>query len=573
MALVMAAYFYPYPYHPPINNPNENSRFYMTSAIVEEGTYCIDGPRKRWGWVNDAARYKGKHFSVKGPATSLLGLPGYAIAWAWAGIQGQRTDRDVALWWCRLTGSLLPNLLFLWFFLPWLGRRTGSALLRDATWLTVAVGSLFYGYALIFVSHSLAAASGFAALMLLSKTAGSAPKARKDAFWAGFFAAGVTAAEYPGIVITLALCGLALTRLGTFKQLARFAAGAIIPTAAVMHMQWMSFDNPFTPGHLHMESAAFRAYHERGLFGADAFHADAAFQLLFSEGFGLFPLSPLLLFALPGLALLLMRRVDRSVGIAAVVASVGLWLECAFLSNWRGGWTIGPRYLAPLIPFVAWAALTAMDALWRMRPRLTEAIAVGAMAVGMLASGLPSAWYPHLPEDFDRPLPQLFFRLLDGAFVPETAASLLGIHGLAAAFPLLLVAIGIVWVVASTNSWPELPMPTSRKLLMAGPLWTRRLGGGALVAAVLVVPLLQDPTAAKRRIPLDRARAFVMSHWSPRGHDRAAKLLANGERTPEQTDALSRLLIDQGRRREVRALLPKLPAERQSEIRAELSGK
>ena len=559
LALVAAAYLYPFPYHPPINNPNENVRFYMTAALVEEGTYCIDAERKRWGWVNDAAAYKGRHFSVKGPATSLLGIPGYAAAWAWGKAQGKPTDRHLALWLCRLTGSILPALAFLWFLLPWLGRRCGSAVLRDATWLTVAVGSLFYGYALIFVSHSLAAASGFSALMLLSRIPGDAQKARREAFLAGFFAAGVTAAEYPGVVITLALCVLALVQLRTIHDLLRFAAGAAIPTLAVMHMQWRSFDNPFSPGHLHMENVAFRAFHERGLFGADAFHADAAFQLLFSEGFGLLPLSPLLLFALPGLVLLAIRPVGRNVAWAAIAASVGLWLECAFLSNWRGGWTIGARYLAPLVPFVAWAALVGLDALWRFRPRLAEAAAVGSLAVGMLASGLPSAWYPHLPEAFDRPLPQLFFRLLEGGYVPETAASLLGVYGLVAALPLALIAVTMLILVGGAHTWPTLPLPFTRKLLMASPLWSRRLAGGALVAAVLLIPLIQDPSAHKRHAALDDARAFVIQHWHPPGHDYVARLRAQPSRSQADTIRLATLLLRQGRRAEAAKVLAELP--------------
>ncbi len=56
------AYLYAFPYQPTINNPNENVRFYMTAAIVEEGTYAIDTPRTRWGWVNDAGVSEGKHF-------------------------------------------------------------------------------------------------------------------------------------------------------------------------------------------------------------------------------------------------------------------------------------------------------------------------------------------------------------------------------------------------------------------------------------------------------------------------------------------------------------------------------
>ncbi len=554
MGLVALAYLFPVPYHLPINNPNENVRFYMTAALVEDGTYCIDGPRKKWGWVNDAARFEGRHYSVKGPATSLLGLPGYALAYGYAQLRGEATDRHLALWLCRLTGSILPTLAFLWFLLPWLGRRTASPLLRDAAWLTVALGANTYGYALLFVSHTLAGVCGFGALMLLSRRAGDGRVAVRDAFFAGLLAAGVTASEYPGIVVTLVLCGLALVQLRPWRLLVPFALGALIPTLAVMHMQWRSFGNPLSPGHLHMENAAFRAYHERGVFGADAFHGDAAFELLFNEGYGLFPLTPLLLFGLPGFALLLMRPVGRKVGVAATLAALGLWLECAFLSNWRGGWTIGPRYLTPLIPFAAWAALVGVDALWRFKPRLAEAAALGATLVGFVASGVPSAWYPHLPEGLTRPLPQLFGPLLAGGYAPYNAANLLDLWGGWSMAPWYLALAG-VWVAAGAQgTWPGLPMPLGRKLRMAGPLWSRRFAGGAAVAAVLLVPLLGDPKASepKHAATVARDRSFVTRHWRPAGHDRVARLQARASRTAEEQAELALLLKAQGRERELR---------------------
>src|SRR5687767_7718645 len=79
VALCACAYLYVFPYQWRLNNPNENVRFYMTAALVEEGRYEIDGMRKRWGWVNDAAIHGGHVYSVKAPGASLLAVPGYAL--------------------------------------------------------------------------------------------------------------------------------------------------------------------------------------------------------------------------------------------------------------------------------------------------------------------------------------------------------------------------------------------------------------------------------------------------------------------------------------------------------------
>ena len=551
IALLVAVSFctlWVFPWQESINNPNENVRLYMTAALVEDGTYAIDGPWRRWGWVNDAALTGGHHYSVKAPATSLLGVPFYAAYRGFCAATGHEFSRGEALWCVRVGASILPFLTFLWALLPWLSRRTSSPVLRDAIWLSLALGSLLYGYALLFVSHTLAAASGFAALMLLSRRAGTPGRDQRDLFLAGLFAAGVTAAEYPGIVVSVVLTVLALVTVRPWARMLPFLAGAAVPTLAVMHFQWRAFGSPFRPGHLYLENASFRAIHHQGVFGADRFHPDAAGALLFDPGFGLFPLTPIWLPALVGVFFLLRRRpVGTAVARAAALCALLTWFETALLSNWRGGWTIGPRYLAPIAPFVAWAALEAMERAFVRFPRAVEAFAVGGLATALLASGLPSALYPHLPEPIVRPLPQLFEPMLAGDYAPLNAAQWFGVYGVAGLWPLALVALGLLVAVVGVASWPALPMPLERKLRMAGPLWTRRGLGGAMVAAVLLAPLLDPAPGAAGAA---RARAFVLTHFSPAGHDRVAILQATArERALDEAESaeVKALLEAQGR--------------------------
>ena len=80
--LVFVPMFGVFPYLSAINNPNENVRIYMTMALVDDGTLCIDQAVSRFGWVNDMARVPAKdgsshYFSVKGPAISFAGVPAY----------------------------------------------------------------------------------------------------------------------------------------------------------------------------------------------------------------------------------------------------------------------------------------------------------------------------------------------------------------------------------------------------------------------------------------------------------------------------------------------------------------
>lgn len=435
-ALCAFAYLYVSPSYPKINNPNENVRLYMTAAIVEQGRYEIDGMRARWGWVNDAAKHGGHLYSVKAPGTSLLGVPAYAIYRT----ASDDFDRERALWWCRVFASVLPALGFLYLFRRFLARTDAPAFVRECAFVSVAFGSLLYGYALLFVSHTSSAAA--AALALFAITAADRQTARQRtllAFAAGFLSAAVTWLEYPGLPTSLALSALAAVCLRrTPSALLAFAAGALLPTLSVMHFQWRAFDNPLTPGHLFVETRALRERHHEGLYGAVGVSAEALYGLLFAPGAGLFPLTPLLVFALPGFGRLIREPKTRAAGITALVISVGTVLAIASMNNWRGGWTIGPRYLAVTVPFMAWAAVAYLGRLWHRMPRLVSVVAFAATLVALCLSGLPSVYYPHLPPELTHPVGQLLPALVAADLAPRTAANLLGVYGNASMLPLLL---------------------------------------------------------------------------------------------------------------------------------------
>ncbi len=538
LAGVAFCMLWPFPSYEQINNPNENVRFYMSVAMVEDGTVQIDGPWRRWGWVNDAAEIEGRHYSVKAPLTSWLGAPAYAAYLAFCEATGHAPQRLEGLWATRLLASILPWLLCLFALHRWLGRWTSSPLLRDAMWLTLALGSLLYGYGLILVSHTLAAACGVSALMLLARAQdpgrpaavsgerGNA--ARPGLGWptaglAGLLAAGATAAEYPAIVATAPLTLLAAFVLRTLPDRLGFICGAALPTLGVMHFQWSAFGHPLRPGHLYLENKAFAAIHAHGVYGADGFYPEAAGGLLFDPGFGLFPLSPLLLPTLLGMfwlarpprgdTLFQSPSLRAAARTAAIIAFLG-WLTTSMLMNWRGGWTIGPRYFAPFVPLYGLAALVALEQAFRRFPRATEGFAVGALAVGLMASAWPSAYYPHVPEAIVRPLPQLMAVLWENGLVPRNAGQWLGLQGNASMVPWALALLGLLCAVVTSASWPTLPLPFSRKLLMAGPIWSVRLLVGALVAAALGMPLWALPSQYDEAA-VTRDVAFITRTWSP----------------------------------------------------------
>ncbi len=517
VGLCAAAYLLVFPYYPEINNPNENVRLYMTAAIAEDGTYVIDELRARWGWVNDCAVREGHAYSVKAPATSFLGVPGYWVYYQLTQRTGLAFDRTVALAICRVTASILPWLLFLFFFHRFLGRHTSSPLVRDAVFVSLALGSCLYGYGILFMSHTLSAAAAFGAFMLLFDAAHARRISRGRAFLAGLLAAMVTLLEYPGLVASLALTLYALFALRPIARFGFYTLGGLIPTAAMMHFQWRCFGSPFSPGHLYVESDFLRGRHEEGFFGAVGVQWEALYGLLVHPGAGLLPLTPILVFAIYGLWVLVRRPLSRRDGLTCL-ALLGLTtLGIAVMNNWRGGWTIGPRYLVVAYPFLGWAALFGLEPVVRRAPRLAAALAVGCTIVGLVLSGVPSAYYPHYPIPVDRPLSQVVSVLVADGFAPFTVLNRFGVYGGASMLPLALVFVlaigGLLWV------------GRAHRVRLSGLL------GGLLVALALIVPLSIDPAPDDPEVR--DAVALITRTWSPRGHDRAARLEAQLRAAPE----------------------------------------
>ena len=556
LALVASTWLYTYSYQPVLHNPNEIVRLYATAALVEHGTYRIDKPRKRWGWVNDAAAYKGHFFSVKGPLTTWLAVPGYCATLAISKARGAKHPKlSEALWWTRLSANVLPLLWFLWWLLPIFHRATQSPLGRDVMWLTVALASNGFAYSVTLVSHMIAGACAFVAWRRINRDQ------QPDFAWfgTGVLLAAVTAAEYTGVILSVTLMIAALVAVKRRTPLLWLLAGAAVPTLLVMHMQAVCFDNPFTPGHLHMENPSFRQFHQRGVFGADNFHVNAAGLLLFSRTFGLFPLSPALLLSLIGLAAWFQPRAERARGTrTAIVLVVAMWFECAWLSNWRGGWTVGPRYLTPALPLIAWLGARGYERARQHLPGVTAAFAWAGLLCGLVLAGLPSAIYPHLPETITAPLPQLLWPAFDGGFAPLTALSSLNVYGSATWAPLaLLFAVaGLVplWSSASGDGAHSGAGVTLRRTVPMG-LW---------FAALMLAPHVAAPHSTTAAHSAALSRGFILENWHPKGHDNLAHLRERGAK-PSVTEI--ELLLRQGRALRAERALKTLPSEQAALIR------
>ena len=141
------------------------------------------------------------------------------------------------------------------------------------------------------------------------------------------------------------------------------------------------------------------------------------------------------------------RRETRAEGVIAVSAFViGAWFVSS-IAMWRGGWNVGPRYIAAALPFLVWPVAEALA--WARVQRLPLAWVGGVALVGvsLVVYGVLTPMYPHLPSGqfhpvFVNPLYDVGFWLLRHGYAPYNAGWALGLRGVWGMLPYFALVAG-----------------------------------------------------------------------------------------------------------------------------------
>ncbi|MCC6177949.1 MAG: hypothetical protein IT305_21830 [Chloroflexi bacterium] len=367
---------------------SQSSRTALILAIVHDGRFEIDDYSSTTG---DYAEVNAHRYSDKAPGPALLGVPVYAAArWALSGPVGERLlERlssgaalrstlkpaeatrgkvDMALaqavaTWAVVSGPAAA--LGVCFF-----RVVGRVGVRPATRL---IGTLGYGlatsafpYAGALYSHQLAAALLFGAFALLWSE--HQPSTARLVLVGGMVGLALIS-EYPTALIAggLGLYALRLTGqrvswclLSRGLRTAGFLGlGAAPPLALMAVHNWAIFGTPLPVGYAH--STLWQSEHQTGFFSLTWPTFEAFWGVTFGLYRGLFVTAPYLLLGLAGLVYLLR---DPRFRTQAVLCGWSVACFLAFNSSsvmWTGGYGVGPRYLVPMLPFLALPATVAID--------------------------------------------------------------------------------------------------------------------------------------------------------------------------------------------------------------------
>ena len=441
LAAIAVVYLYAFPYFPRIHSANELPRAYLVKSIVEDHALHVDRSVARWGATADVSPSGGHQYSNKAPGSSLLVVPVYAAVRAIAG----EPSLAVTLWICRVVAGIVPMLGFLWLLWGFLARFAPDPDVRRIALIGYALGSLAMTYSILFYSHQLGAIC-IASAWILAVDAAAGRRGLGAMAAAGALAGAAPLVDYQAVFAALPIAVHVVVvlrrRPGLVRAVAVAAAGAAPPIAILLAYHAACFGSPWRTGY--DASTTFAVYHQHGLLGITQLRGEAFWGSLFRPDNGLVTLSPLWVVAIPGWVALWRRGERGTVAVGVAVTAIYV-LFISSINFWRGGWQIGPRYIAAMLPFLlppiaaqlqAWAAYPA-------RP-VWLGFAAGLAAVGVVVYVVSAVTFPYWPDNLVHPLYDIAFRLLRDGDVAPNAGRALGLPWLASVLPVIALALGVL---------------------------------------------------------------------------------------------------------------------------------
>jgi hypothetical protein len=361
-------------------DPNQNSRMDMITAIVEEGTIHIDTYVSN---TVDYAKIGDHYYSDKAPGAAFLGLPFYAglryflslpfindtvrylsnnaaftatLNPTGTGINDLKIRFALGQALVSFIVSALPTAVLGVLIFRFLSQFTIALLPRIFIVFIYGLISPAFPYANAFYGHQLSAALLFAAFYLIFSS--KHDLTRWKLLLAGFLMGYSVVTEYPSILIVAILCVYTIYYLNKAKMILRM--GWLFLSSSVLALGLFAYNTIVFGGPLvigYDYSTLWENQHHTGFMSLTMPHLSAVWGITFSPFRGLFFYSPILLLSIIGLYYWWRSKKFLPELLVVFCSFVSIFLFNSASIMWWGGFSVGPRYLLPALPFIAIPAI------------------------------------------------------------------------------------------------------------------------------------------------------------------------------------------------------------------------
>jgi len=483
---------------PPWANPNEVSRFESVVAMAEFRTLSIDRAIEVLGDHEDKAASGGRFYSNKAPGLAFAAYPVYrllrlAMPPPWQG------SPVATLYLLRLLTVTATCVLALRRFARRLEDGASHPSAPALVAAAAAFGTPFLYYSRSFFAHAWSAALLFLAWDRLRAASQDGRGARLGAAFAGLLAGWAAISEYTvaplaGLLALRAAMGTDRRRLAAFTA---FLAGAAVPLAMLLAYDAACFGSPWILSSAREADPAYAALAQRGVFGVGVPDLRVALAYLVHPSRGALLYSPFLLWFLGGVAAWWRSGRERADCVLAAAAVAVGFVALAGYPNWHGGWSLGNRYLVPLLFFAAAPIARALAT------PLSRGLFVAAAAFSVAAHFALTAAFPHVPLELSWPASSGSLWFVVRGWAAQSLGTVVGLSPAASlAVPLLLTLAATIPAVRAAR--PAAPSPGVASL-------------AGTAAFLVLLSLAPEPPYAGRLW-----RAGMLGAFSGRDPDRAA---------------------------------------------------
>jgi hypothetical protein len=449
-----------------ISLPNERSRAYLATSIVDEHTFSIDTPLKRFGRIGDRARYEGHYFSDKAPGSAILGSLSYGIARLFTEAKDWTMAELLRLF--RRTLSLPIALLgFIWLR-RLLGLYQQRFIVVEWTSWSWLLGSAAFHYSGAFFGHQMAAALLVGSFLYVRL--GVIRSTTKSLYISGALSGCAVLIEYPAALGVLAIGLYAALHISTLKSRLVLWILAGLPFALLLgwyHQQ--CFGSSFSFPYEHLAAATYRKIHGAGLAGVTAPELKEFYFWFLGMRRGLLSSAPF--FALSVIGLWQLRRIDwrAAVSLGCLITMVCLFASSAHI--WGGDWGFGPRILVFSLGLISIPVAFGFTFIFRYT--FLRCTALILMVYSIATHQLVHFIFPEPWAKFSNPVADLTTSMASGWLVAPNIGTLhLGLEGLASGIPLMGSLLGLLlylmWCSCERNRRIFIPAVIIGALMLIG---------------------------------------------------------------------------------------------------------